>query len=74
MAVPYEPGQTNTAEALRRMRKEMFQRMNGDRPGVPNIGVMVTDGYSSVNPDQTEREANKARKENGVLFFSIGKE
>ena len=72
MAVPYVPGQTNMAEALKRMRIEVFQRLRGDRPGVPNIAVLLTDGYSSVEPDRTEPEANKSRAENGVLFFSIG--
>jgi len=71
MAISYEPGQTNMAEAIQRMRNEMFTRMNGDRPGIANIAVLITDGYSSVDPDRTENEALQAQAR-GVLFFSIG--
>jgi uncharacterized protein YegL len=33
MAVPYLPGQTNMAAALKTARDHMFQHENGDRPG-----------------------------------------
>lgn len=33
LGVPYEYGQTHTAEALRRIRTEMFVSRNGDRLG-----------------------------------------
>ena len=71
MAVPYDPGKTNIAAALRRMRRDMFVRSHGDRPGVPNIGVLLADGYSSVDMHDTTSEAVKARQK-GIQLFTLG--
>ena len=71
MAVQYDPGKTNMAAALRRMRRDMFVRTHGDRPGVPNIGVLITDGYSSVDMHDTTVEANRARHK-GIQLFGLG--
>ena len=40
-------GKTDTADALRKMRGQMFTLNTGDRIGLQNIGVLVTDGRSS---------------------------
>ena len=40
-------GKTNTADALKKMREQMFTVNTGDRIGLQNIGVLVTDGRSS---------------------------
>lgn len=71
MASPYRPGMTNIGAALRKMRELMFQQSNGDRPAVPNVGVLLTDGYSSVEPLETLPQAALAR-EKGILLFSVG--
>ena len=38
------------------MHYEMFTASNGDRADAPNIGVVITDGASSVDADRTGHE------------------
>ena len=40
--IQYEGFYTNTADALRKMMNEQFVESRGDRPGVPNIGIVIT--------------------------------
>ena len=47
-AIPYIYGSTNTADGIMTMRN-MFNANDGDRDGVPNIGIVVTDGVSNIN-------------------------
>lgn len=67
----YIYGQTNTAEALWLMRTKMFTTENGDRSHIPNVAVVITDGNSTVNPDNTLEEAKLAR-DSGIEIFAIG--
>ena len=69
--IPYRYGSTNTADALNTMRTEMFTRANGDRPNVPNICIVVTDGVSNINSRRTIPEAEQARKQ-GIHIYAIG--
>lgn len=69
--IKYITGVTNTAGALKTMRENMFSAANGDRPGVKNIAIVVTDGMSNVNPSKTVPEANDARA-NNIEIFAIG--
>lgn len=69
--IPYKYGSTNSAGGLRTMRTDMFQFRNGDRPGVPNIAIMITDGISNVNSRRTIPEAELARRE-GIHIYAIG--
>lgn len=57
--MPYTRGRTNTAAALQLLRTQVFTSANGDRFEVPNYAVLITDGESTVNPDQTLPEAVK---------------
>lgn len=42
--IPYCGGNTNTTGALRLTRTEILNTANGDRPNVPNVIVLITDG------------------------------
>ena len=68
-------GRTNTQEALRIARDDMFSSRNGDRSGVANKLVILTDGGSNMGSDQTLLRA-QALKNDGVMIYvvSIGQE
>lgn len=68
--MPYVYGYTHTAEALRRIRTEMFVSRNGDRPDVPNLLVIVTDGHSNVNHEETIPEA-RLIKNMGTTIITV---
>lgn len=48
----------------------MFTNARGDRRGVPNVAILITDGVSSINPHRTIPEALEA-KERGTHIFTI---
>ena len=54
-------GRTNTQDALRLVREQIFVERNGDRNGVPNKLVVVTDGGSNVRSENTVVEANRLK-------------
>ena len=61
---------TNTADALKKTRTEMFTVNNGDRPGVENIIILMTDGKSTTNKKRTIPEAEITR-EAGIHIYAI---
>lgn len=65
------PGRTNIATALDTATDEMFTVANGDRPGDPNYLVMLTDGYSNEDRENTPYAADNARK-SGITVFAVG--
>ncbi|XP_071091672.1 uncharacterized protein [Haliotis cracherodii] len=68
--IKYVSGGTNTGDALKYLQDNMFNTKNGDRPGVPNIAIIITDGRSN-KPDQTKTFA-KAARDKGTQVFSVG--
>lgn len=56
-------GRTNTQEAIRRAYSEVFTASNGDRNGVDNIMIVVTDGGSNIQQENTAREAATAKQQ-----------
>lgn len=69
--IQYTYGQTNTAAAIWLMRTRMFTQEFGDRPHVPNVAIVITDGNSTVHSERTIPEAKLAHDE-GIDLFAIG--
>ena len=53
------------------MHQEQFTEQNGDRPNVPNVAVVLTDGVSTYDKELTIPEANAAKKK-GIKVFVVG--
>jgi len=63
-------GRTNTQEAIRTCNNEVFSSSNGDRNGVDNIMIVVTDGGSNINQANTAREAENARRRGITVYVA----
>jgi len=66
----YKAGRTNTAGGLRQAAT-LFSRRFGDRPTAKNVVVLLTDGESNENYQDTIPSA-QALKDAGVKVISIG--
>jgi collagen type VI alpha len=64
-------GTTNTQEAIRLAYQTAFTTTRGDRSGVKNVMVVVSDGQSNVQPASTIPEATSA-KQQGIELFAVG--
>jgi len=64
-------GETNTQAALQLVHTLIFTVIHGDRPAVPNVAVVVTDGRSTVQANRTLTEAATVRR-SGVQVYVIG--
>ena len=64
---------TNTPEALRQTREQCFNPTTGDRPGVDNLAIMVTDGipFPDNRIEPAIHEA-AALRDTGVTLIAIG--
>lgn len=62
-------GTTNTQSAINMANTQCFTSVNGDRSGVRNVMVVVSDGQSNVNSYRTIPEADAARQ-NGIEIYS----
>ena len=67
----YKGGNTNTSAALRLMRQQQFMEDHGDRLGVKNIAIVITDGESNYDPEDTIPEAEAARAA-GIQVYVVG--
>jgi len=56
--------------ALREMRTVVFGGA-GDRPNVPNVGVLVSDGHATVNASRTLPEARLAKADNITMLAVV---
>lgn len=70
-AVPYTPGSTNAALAIKMMRENMFTAANGDRAPAPNVAILITDGVSNLDAERTVPEA-VASHQQGIHIFVVG--
>jgi len=50
----YGRGTTYTASALRYVREKMLTPAAGDRPDIPNVVFVMTDGESTVKANETK--------------------
>jgi len=67
----YIGGTTNTAEGIQYARTQVFSTGNGARSSAAKLMIVLTDGESNVNPDQTIPEANAARAA-GIEIMVVG--
>lgn len=63
-------GRTGTADALKLMYEDVFSAARGDRTGVTNYAVLVSDGGSNIRKDMTITEAREAHSRN-IEIFSV---
>ena len=68
--INYNSGNTQTHLALQYVEKNSFKAAAGDRPGVANILIVMTDGQST-NPTLTRQETVKLHQMN-LKVFAIG--
>ena len=68
---PYRGNWTRSEAALRLVYDTAFQPHNGDRDGVPNVAVFVSDGNSNVFPELTPVQAAVCRM-NGIRMVTVG--
>jgi hypothetical protein len=66
--MPYHGHRTNTADGLNVMRTELFTGRRGDRPDVRNVGLVITDGESTIKHNMTQLEGQLARDDDIALF------
>ena len=67
----YPGANTNTSGGLYRARVDLFNANNGDRPNVPNLAIIITDGKSTFDNDKTIPIAEDLRRDN-VNLVAIG--
>ncbi|XP_078660839.1 uncharacterized protein LOC144905190 isoform X3 [Branchiostoma floridae x Branchiostoma belcheri] len=67
-AISYQRGSTLTGAAIDFVRQTSFTPGDGDRPDVPNMLIVLTDGVSS---DNVQGPADAARRE-GITTFGVG--
>ena len=63
-------GETNTQEALKFVRQRVFSSENGDRSGVRDVAIVVSDGDSNIDDRNTIPEAERL-KDRGVTVYSV---
>lgn len=63
-------GDTNTADALNKLRQVMFKPERGSRPGVKRVALILTDGASM--DEAATQVAAKACRDANIQLFAIG--
>lgn len=69
--ITYDSGNTQTHLALQYVMNNSFKPAAGDRPNVPNILIVMTDGQSTT-PSQTLTETQKLHHIPNLKVFAIG--
>ena len=71
--IAYMGGWTNTPKALLQTRLQCFNPTTGDRPGVDNLAIIVTDGVP-MPPERRDHAIRQAAalRDIGVTMIAIG--
>lgn len=69
--IEYRGGNTNTTGGLRETRLSVFTEAAGDRPLVPNVLILITDGLPSREVDGLQDEVNRI-KALGITIIAVG--
>jgi collagen type VI alpha len=68
--VQFIGGRTNTAAGIQYMKDQLFNPANGDRADAPNFAIVVTDGNSNINQQNTIPMAIQARNQ-GITMITL---
>ena len=68
--ITYLGGNKNTTGALRLMRTEIFNPANGDRPDVPDVAVLITDGDPTLEVDELPEEV-RSIENRGIRIVGV---
>ena len=71
LKMPFRDLDTNTSGGIRETVKNVFSGSPGDRPRVCNVALLITDGVSTVEVNNTLPDAAKAKQQN-IQFFVVG--
>ena len=71
LSISHTGGPTNTGKALHITRTACFNKNNGDRVDVPNIAVVITDGFPTVVEFDINKEAVALHQVGTVLAVGI---
>ena len=61
LRIQYPGANTNTSGGIYRARVDLFDVVRGDRPNVPNLAIIITDGKSTFDSDKTIPYAEELR-------------
>lgn len=70
-SISHANAETNTAGAISMMTYDVFNGNRGDRPDAMNIGIVITDGESNVDPQFTVPYAVRAQGL-GIRMIAVG--
>lgn len=70
-SIPYRYGSTNTYGGLQTTRTQLYTAGRGDRNGVPDVVIILTDGVSNINSRRTIPEAQRLRSA-GIHIYAVG--
>lgn len=64
-------GKTNIPLALFELINDIFVRNNGDRAGVPNIAILLTDGYATIEEARVDGLVQQV-KDRDIELYIVG--
>ena len=70
-SIKYLGGTTNTGKALYATRTQCFSKESGEREGIPNIAIVITDGLPNVIEYDIFSEASALRQVATVLAVGV---